>query len=81
MALGLESNLLNELKPMQRVTDRPIAVDLFAGAGGLSEGFREAGFFVALAVEKDAQAAATYSYNHCRWKSKYRSQVLNQDVS
>lgn len=71
----------NDLKPVPRVADRPVAVEVFAGAGGLAEGFREAGFFVALAVEKDRQAAATYVHNHCRWKSTYRCQVLNSDIA
>jgi DNA (cytosine-5)-methyltransferase 1 len=41
-------------------------VDLFAGAGGLSEGFRAADrrFVPARAVEWDAAAAATFSLNH-----------------
>jgi len=47
-----------------RVTRRrPVAVDLFAGAGGLSLGFEQAGFDVAAAVEIDPIHAATHRYN------------------
>src|SRR5579862_1030768 len=44
----------------------PVAVDLFAGAGGLSLGFEMAGFSVGFAVEQDANAAATYRHNRPR---------------
>jgi DNA (cytosine-5)-methyltransferase 1 len=42
---------------------QPIGVDLFAGAGGLSLGFEQAGFQVAAAVEYDPIHAATHEYN------------------
>ncbi len=38
-------------------------VDLFAGAGGLSEGFRQAGFAVIGGADNDPDATATYRLN------------------
>jgi DNA (cytosine-5)-methyltransferase 1 len=43
--------------------DRPIGVDLFAGAGGMSLGFEQAGFDVAAAVEYDPIHCATHEFN------------------
>ncbi|NJM98939.1 MAG: DNA cytosine methyltransferase [Phormidesmis sp. RL_2_1] len=45
------------------VTHRPIAVDLFAGAGGLGLGFEQAGFDIPVAVEIDPIHAAVHQYN------------------
>ncbi|WP_367316736.1 DNA cytosine methyltransferase [Agreia sp. PsM10] len=42
---------------------RPIAVDLFAGAGGMSLGFEQAGYDVVAAVEYDPVHAATHAFN------------------
>ena len=46
---------------------RPIGVDLFAGAGGLSLGFEQAGFDVLAAVEIDPIHCATHEYNFPFW--------------
>ncbi|XVQ11398.1 DNA (cytosine-5-)-methyltransferase [Spirillospora sp. CA-255316] len=43
---------------------QPVAVELFAGAGGLALGFKEGGFRVAVAVEMERNAAQTHRANH-----------------
>jgi DNA (cytosine-5)-methyltransferase 1 len=44
--------------------DKPTALDLFSGCGGLSLGLRQAGFAVVAAVDSDPLAASTYRMNH-----------------
>ena len=40
------------------------AIDLFAGCGGLSKGFMDAGFKILVGVDNDAAALNTFSLNH-----------------
>lgn len=42
---------------------RPVGVDLFAGAGGMSLGFQQAGFDIVAAVEYDPIHCATHEFN------------------
>jgi DNA (cytosine-5)-methyltransferase 1 len=52
---------------------RPIAVDLFAGAGGMTLGFEQAGFDVLASVEIDPIHCATHEYNFPFWTVLCRS--------
>ena len=45
------------------VRSAPTMVDLFCGAGGLSEGFRQAGFTVLAGSDNDPDALATFAAN------------------
>lgn len=42
---------------------RPIAIDLFCGAGGMSLGFEQAGFDVVLSVDVDGHHVAAHARN------------------
>ncbi len=46
-----------------KIQRRPVGIDLFAGAGGMSLGFEQAGFDVVAAVEIDPVHAAVHEYN------------------
>ena len=54
---------------------RPIGIDLFSGAGGMSLGFEQAGFDVVASVEIDPIHAATHVFNFPRCTVLARSVV------
>ena len=51
-----------------KITVRPkaLTMELFSGAGGMSHGFRQVGFEIVQAIERDRRAADTYGRNHGR---------------
>jgi DNA (cytosine-5)-methyltransferase 1 len=60
---------------------RPIAISLFAGAGGLCLGFEQAGFDVPVAIEIDPIHAATHSQNFPMWQTINKPvQLINGDI-
>ncbi len=54
---------------------KPKVIDLFAGVGGLSYGFMQAGFDIVLANEIDETIAMSYSKNHPKTK------MINKDIT
>ena len=66
-------NVVNSRTEMVSAGRRPIAVDLFAGAGGMTLGFERAGFDVLAAVELDPIHASVHEYNFPFWTTICRS--------
>jgi DNA (cytosine-5)-methyltransferase 1 len=61
------------------MTRRPTVVDLFAGVGGMSLGFEQAGFDIAAAVELDPIHAAVHHFNFPQ-TAMLASSVVGLDV-
>jgi DNA (cytosine-5)-methyltransferase 1 len=53
---------------------RPIVIDLFCGAGGLSKGFEMAGFKILAGLDNDKWSIQTFKKNHKRAK------IINEDI-
>lgn len=61
---------------------RPIGIDLFAGAGGMSLGFEQAGFHIAAAVEIDPIHSCIHRFNfpQCAVIPKSVKEVTGEDI-
>jgi DNA (cytosine-5)-methyltransferase 1 len=60
--------------------NKPLAVDLFAGAGGLSLAAIEVGFEIAFAVENDAYAVQTYKKNLSKRNGTRNTTILEKSI-
>ena len=58
----------------EKASGRPLAVDLFSGAGGLGYGVESAGWTVVVAVDHDERALETHRAN-------FRGKALNVDMA
>jgi DNA (cytosine-5)-methyltransferase 1 len=67
MTLG---NIMSKPTAGKPLAKKWLAVDLFSGCGGLTQGLKSAGFSVVGAVEIDGYAIATYQANHPEVKVK-----------
>jgi len=50
------------------MTEKPLAIELFSGAGGLSIGLEKAGFDIVLANEIEKDFATSFQFNHPKTK-------------
>lgn len=65
------------LQSREQKSDKPIVVDFFAGAGGLSLGFIDAGYRICFANDFEDVCIRTYKYNHPEIPS---SRILQADI-
>lgn len=79
---GSELDKLNnkkrkEIQKREAATNKPKMVDFFAGAGGLSCGFSQAGYRVCFANDFEDVCVRTYRFNHPELPSE---NVLKEDI-
>lgn len=82
MQMPLFRSTCLERTPIINDMTRPIGIDLFAGAGGMSLGFEQAGFDVVAAVEIDPVHAAVHAYNfpNCLVLPRSVTEISGKDI-
>lgn len=59
---------------------KPVAIDLFSGAGGFSLAAVQAGCSIAVAIENDPHAVATYKANILKYSAAKNATVLDKSI-
>lgn len=73
----LSNKRRKELQVKESTSGKPIFADFFAGAGGLSSGFTQAGYRVCFANDFEDVCVRTYRYNHPELQA---NKVLKGDI-
>ncbi len=58
--------------------ERPLAIDLFCGAGGLSLGLEDAGWWVVMGIDHDREAVETHRHHFPGWTTDW--DLADEDV-
>lgn len=66
-----------QLQTLEYKSGKPTVADFFAGAGGLSKGFSNAGYRIAFANDFQSVCVSTYRYNHPELPANH---VSNEDI-
>lgn len=62
---------------------KPLAIDLFCGAGGMSEGIIQAGFHIVFSSDKSPEASLTYQNRHAQLglHNEYNTFFCTEDIT
>ncbi len=74
---NIDTSQRSKAQKEEQINKKPKVVDLFCGAGGLSLGFKNAGFKLELAVDNDVHCIETFRYNHPEVED---NRVFNSDI-
>lgn len=69
---------INHISSIEKLDNKPVIVDLFCGAGGMSLGFKQAGFKIAFANDIEPACIETYSFNHPELPKEY---IYQEDIN
>ncbi|WP_449540438.1 DNA cytosine methyltransferase [Ferdinandcohnia sp. Marseille-Q9671] len=72
------NHCISNISNMEEKDDKPVIVDLFCGAGGMSLGFKQAGYKIGFANDIEPSCIETYSFNHPELPKEY---IYHEDIN